>query len=485
MTENKLNQKNEKNFLSFLLENPQKKQLIILSAAYLLISIIISKLYPYPFTTADTGNYVFCAQNNTYGGYRPMGYSSFIRFFHNLSGSVHFVFIWQSILNYFAAITLLFTIQYFFKLKNAVFYLIAFVIILHPDILHNTNTLLSDSLFNSLTLIWITTGIWMIMRQSLIATVVHLIVLYFVINVRYIGLFYPVMTAFIFILDYKKWKFLSAIALVPLIILFSTMQSVKHKTSELFGVDTFSGFSGWAAANNAVAIIPHIDLDANQIPDKKIAALHKLVTSFDDTCYSWYHIKDTDFMWDKLFPGKALMNYNLQQMRVPYVNGWIYTGTEWKEYGTYLRNKYPLQFFRYFMVPNMGGVFQVFPYGAENTYVPDNTSKVYFNVPVEKYENKYELFNGVYYYRVILYYIMLIAFIALLIFSIVKRKTIFNTEQSGKFVLFTAGFIVLYIAMSIFSHPIQNYRYLIPVYPVVIILIAILGERVMLLTRNN
>jgi len=228
--------------------------------------------------------------------------------------------------------------------------------------------------------------------------------------VRYIGLFYPVISAFIFILDYKKWKFISAMALVPLIILISTVQSVKNKTAELFGYETFSGFSGWAIANNAVAIIPHIELDPRQIPDKQIAAMHSLVTSFNDTCYSWYHIKDTDFMWDKLFPGKALLGYNANQMRIPYNAAWVYTGTQWKDYGTFLRNKYPLQFFRYYMVPNMGGVFEVFPYGSEKQYVPDNTSKEYFQVPVDKYEFKSTLFDNVYGYRAVLYYVMLFGF---------------------------------------------------------------------------
>ncbi len=476
MTEKKVKQSIEPKFINFIFAKPQRNQFLIISAVYLLISIIISKLYPYPFTTADTGNYVYCAQLNSYGGYRPMGYSTFIRFFHDFNSSVQFVYIWQSIFNYIAVITFLFTVQYFFKLKNILFYVIAIIIVLHPDILRNTNTLLSDSLFNSLTLLWITTGIWMIMRQNIVAAILHCIILYFAISVRYIGLFYPILSAFIFILDYKKWKFISAMALVPLIILISTVQSVKNKTAELFGYETFSGFSGWAAANNAVAIIPYIELDPLQIPDKQVAAMHSLVISFNDTCYSWYHIKDTDFMWDKLFPGKALLGYNAQQLRIPYNAAWIYTGTQWKEYGTYLRNKYPLQFFRYYMVPNMGGVFEVFPYGSEKQYVPDNTSKVYFNVPVEKYEFKSSLFDNVYGYRLILYYAMLFSFIGLVIYAIIKRKTMLRENNTGRFLLFTAGFVFLYVAMSIYSHPIQNYRYLIPVYPVVIAVIAILGN---------
>ena len=478
MSNNKVNRSGEPGFIRYIFAKPQRNQFLIISAVYLLISIIISRLFPYPFTTADTGNYVYCAQINTYGGYRPMGYSSFIRFFHDFGSSVKFVYIWQSLFNYVAVITFLFTIQYFFKLKNILFYTVSLIIVLHPDILRNTNTLLSDSLFNSLTLMWITTGIWMLMRQNIVAAILHCIVLYFVINVRYIGLFYPVISAFIFILDYKKWKFISAMALVPLIILISTVQSVKNKTAELFGYETFSGFSGWAIANNAVAIIPHIELDPRQIPDKQIAAMHSLVTSFNDTCYSWYHIKDTDFMWDKLFPGKALLGYNANQMRIPYNAAWVYTGTQWKDYGTFLRNKYPLQFFRYYMVPNMSGVFEVFPYGSEKQYVPDNTSKEYFQVPVDKYEFKSTLFDNVYGYRVVLYYVMLFGFIVLVIFSILKRKTILQQNQLGRFLLFTATFVFLYVAMSIYSHPIQNYRYLIPVYPVVIVIVVLLGNRI-------
>lgn len=203
--------------------------------------------------------------------------------------------------------------------------------------------------------------------------------------------------------------------------------------------------------------------------------MHSLVTSFNDTCYSWYHIKDTDFMWDKLFPGKALLGYNVQQLRIPYNAAWVYTGTQWKEYGTYLRNKYPLQFFRYYMVPNMGRFWSV-SYHSEKQYVPDNTSKVYFNVPVEKYEFKSTLFDNVYGYRLILYYVMLFSFIGLVIYAIIKRITMLRENNLGRFLLFTAGFVFLYVAMSVYSHPIQNYRYLIPVYPVVIAVVAILSN---------
>ena len=94
MTEQKNIKSSEPKFLQFIFAKPQRNQFLIITGVYLLISIIIGKLFPYPFTTADTGNYVYCAQLNTYGGYRPMGYSTFIRFFHDFSSSVKFVYIW-------------------------------------------------------------------------------------------------------------------------------------------------------------------------------------------------------------------------------------------------------------------------------------------------------------------------------------------------------------------------------------------------------
>ncbi len=464
-------------FMQYMRARPQMTALLILSCIYLLASVLIAKLFPFPFTTADTGNYVFCAETNIYGGYRPMGYSDFIRFFHGWNSSVHFVFIWQCVLNYLAVISFVFTLRYFFQLQNTVFYILSVILLLHPDILHNTNTMLSDSLFNSLSLIWITTGIWMIMRRNVTAAVLHFIVLYFAINVRYIGLFYPVISAIIILAQFRTWKYYSVMALIPVIVLVSTIQSVKKDTKEIFNLDTFSGFSGWAAANNAVSVIPYIDLKPETISDPEIKALHQLVTSFSDTCYNWYHIKDTDFMWDKEFPGKALLMYNIQQRRLPYNTAWIYTGMQWKRYGNYIRDHYPVQYFTHFMVPNIGGVFEVFPFGDESKYTPDDTSKKYFQIETESHTNTSDLFNNLYLYRVILYWAMLIAFIVVCGGIIMKRKILLHDTVPGLLMVFLAGFVFLYIAMSVYTHPIQNYRYLIPVYPVALAVIAIIAPR--------
>jgi len=466
-------------FLKYIFSPPQRNQFFILSGVYLLVTVMIAQFFAYPFANPDTGNYVLCAQQNIYGGYRPMGYSWFLRFFHGWNDHVKFIYVWQATLNYIALISFVFTVKYFFNIGKIGFYVFALILLLHPDLLKLSNTVLSDSVFNSLTFIWITTGIWMIMSRSIAAMVIHFIVLYLAINVRYIGLFYPVVSTLFILLDFRRLKFLSIAAIIPIIMLTKTISDTKSTTEELYGYETFSAFSGWALANNAVSIIPYIDLKPEEIPDPDVRVMHQIVTSFDDTCYAWYHIKDTDFMWDKQFPGKALLGYNIQKMRIPYNYAWIYTGMQWNDYGSYLRKKYPGAFFSHFIIPNMGGVFEVFPYGEEKQYVPDNTSKEYFEIGTDKYVYRSDIFNNLYIYRVVLYYAMLILFIAVLVMGILKRKKIFNDKQEGRVALFAAGFILLYAAMSVATHPIQNFRYLIPVYPVAIMYIVVFGQRLM------
>ena len=69
-------------FLPYLMKKEQKIELYIFIFVYILLFFLLSFTYPYPALTADSGNYVVSAKTMTINGFRPMGYSWFITFFH-------------------------------------------------------------------------------------------------------------------------------------------------------------------------------------------------------------------------------------------------------------------------------------------------------------------------------------------------------------------------------------------------------------------
>jgi hypothetical protein len=105
-------------FWAFLL-SPENRLLVgLVLAIQLSLFIFLKVRFPYPLSESDSGNYILSAFSGTINGYRPYGYSGFMRFFHSFSDNIQFVNTWQYFMMALAAFLILFTVQYFFRLKN-------------------------------------------------------------------------------------------------------------------------------------------------------------------------------------------------------------------------------------------------------------------------------------------------------------------------------------------------------------------------------
>jgi hypothetical protein len=458
----------EPGFWSFLREKPQQKDLMILGGIYVLLNVLIFFCYPYPMCTDDTTNYIHCAQLDLYGGYRPMGYSWFLQFFHAFSNSFSFIGFAQFWFNALATAFFLLNIKFFFPPKNKLlFYGFVLAVILSPVTLYLTNWVMSDSIFVSLTLLWLTSGLWLLHKFNWLTAAFHLIVMVLAIQVRFVGLFYPVLTALAMLYVYRfQLKALAVIA-GALFLTFMIHHSVKKTTRELFLVDTFSGFSGWAQANNAVAIIPHIDLKPEELKDPEMQMAHHFVTQAPDTFYNDTYILRTWFIWKKDFAGKQILNYNMQQ-RFPgnYLSAWIYTGTMLNKYATYLMTHYPVQFFKHFVLLNFKQLF--YPEITLHMYrvFPVNeTIKNYYDTgTLEKFEARFDLV-GEYIYPVsrvsclALWLIML----GVAIYGIINLRKMDLTKKQKTLAMYLGAYALLYIGFSVIAHPI-HLRYLMPLH---------------------
>lgn len=449
-------------FISYLTEKNQKLELLAMLALYILVFVSIQITYPYPAVTADTGNYILSAKTSIINGYRPMGYSWLIQLFHLFSENIKAIFIGQFIINCIAQLSFIFSVKYFFQLKNIPLYLFSLLFILSPSIIFCTNYIMSDSIFNSLTLLYLTTALWIIKHPNLVNTIFHFIVLYLTINVRYAALFYPILSIVIFILHSKKNKLFIAVALVPLligtIIYFDTKSTIK----KTYDIEQFSAFGGWALANNAVSIIPHIYLEPEEIENEDSRLIHKIITRFPDSTYSHKHINATDFMWKKNFPGKNVLYHIQRESKLRYTQAWMLTGNKFKIYGSFLIKNYPIEYFKYYIFPNCKQLFYSYKVPNVKKYVPSNLSKGYFNLQFDRYDYKYSFLHKLNPIRKIFIPLLWILFFGSIV-VLFKKKLIFKNEQT-LLLLFLLIFFLTYVGFSIIAHPINNFRYLIPIY---------------------
>ncbi len=453
-------------FFRFLNQKNQKIELITISILYAILFFIIKYGYPYLQITPDSGSYILSAKTMTINGYRPIGYSWFLDFFHSLSNDIGFIFIGHFILNAFAQILFLFGVKYIFKLRSVYFYLLALPFILSPSILFSTNLIMSDSIFNSLTLLYLFSAMMILKKPKIGYIIGNLIVLYLIINVRYSAIYYPVLTSLILIFKLNKNRKYVIVSIMPLFLLLKMYVDTKAETKKTYKLDSFSGFSGWAMANNAVSILPYIDLNPDDIEDLDNKIIHTIVTSFPDSMYTHENINKTGFMWFKNFSGKRVLSYYMQKKKYSYVKAWIYTGSKFKDYGKFLISEYPFEYLKYYLYPNFKQLFYNYRIPRQRNFKVDDLIKEYYDYDINtvEYESNSSFlhkFNGIRDVTSILLWIILIFSLTYLF---IKQKSI-NAFQKPQ-MAFLIIFFLCYCGLSVIAHPINNFRYLIPIYSI-------------------
>lgn len=463
---------------SYIWQKDQRYEFLTMLVTFVFLYIIISVTYPYPATMADSGNYILSAKTTTINAYRPIGYSWFIYFIHFFSHKISAIFTGQFIFNAFSQIVFLFTIKYFFQLRKFIYYLLSTLLILSPSILFCTNYIMSDSIFNSLTLLYITSSLWILKQPNIRNITVHLIILYVVINVRYAALFYPILSVVIFLYHIKKNILFGFVSILPIVITIFIYVDTKSRVKEIYHVDEFSPFSGWAMANNAVSVIPHINLRADAIEDKENKFIHQVVSSFPDSIYQFKYIRETSFMWNKEFPGKQILFYTVKQKQLGYSNSWAFTGQKFKKYGSFLIKKYPLEYFKYYLYPNFKQLFSSYKIPNVRVYKPDKLSTGYFNLDFDEFRYHFSFLHKFNSIRKVFTPLLWILFIVS-VFALLGARTIFKKDQKI-LIAFVLIFILCYAGFSVIAHPINNFRYLIPIYSLQLLIISIVLKE-----RNN
>ncbi len=333
---------------------------------------------------------------------------------------------------------------------------------------------MSDSLFISLTLLWITATIWIIGTQNPVFLILHLVILYCVTQVRYTGLFYPLISIAAILFAYRNKYAALALSALPVLVMYFLVQQTKSGTKEHIGVEMFSGFSGWQMANNALHIIPYIDLKVEDIEDQEIRFVHQMVLNTRDS--STYPENDltVNFIWDKKGPLKGVLFASMQHNHSSYLPTWYRVSEPLGKYGSYLMKTYPVEFARHYLWINLKRLFypQTEILGRFEYNAPD-IAKAWFNIKAE-FKPRSLFFHN--YIAPVLPATTLVLWILLfgsLVYGLIRKGDVLFDSVQRKIFWILLFFGVTYCAFSIYASPIVL-RYITPINAIQVIIAFVL-----------
>jgi hypothetical protein len=361
------------------------------------------------------------------------------------------------------------TIKYFFKPQNQIiWYVLLTILILSPISFFMANALMSDILFAIIIFGMLAAFAFVVMKKSWPAFAVFVLLLFFALHVRYSAIVFPFLFIPILLFVKSPIRWVSLVVLPLAYVIFHNQ--VKADMKETTGFDQFStGFDGWLLANNALHIIPYIDLPPKSIRKAKIRDLHKFVLNYKEQIYEATDNGKqvtTVFMWNKEQPLKQYLEKMMYERRMSYSSLWITLGSGvFKDYGKYLIVHYPFEFIRYYFILSSVQIFYPSYMGMVAGYEKLSGDDIFdwYGIPKDAgLDSNNDIYGK--YISPLIPYIYLTGWVfifAIAGFAFVKRKNIsFNSDEKILFGgLFAFG--VVFYASTVFAASIEI-RYWLP-----------------------
>jgi len=445
-------------FINFIFTPFNRKILLILFLYHILVAFVFHWAYPFTIYTPDTPNYFLAADAKDFCGYRPYGYSAFINFCMLLYKSIYVIVFFQSFL-YFVAIALfIFTIEYISPFKNKkLFYLFTILLSLSGQVFLLNNSLLSDSIFISLSLIWISSLLHLFnsKKNNYYLIALNLIICFSLAKIRYAGLIYPVIGLLAGLFIYRKQLlnlFVYVIGFL-LIVLIVYQQGVSQNKTK-YGIDVFSAFGGWAKLNNASVVIPEAKDD---IREKEMYLLNALFKRYPDSIYSTKNVLTSQLMWGKLYPEKKYLAFIYSKNKVHgYVPSYVYCGKLYGEYANYLIKTHITSFITKFYLPNLFGAISPQDESSGNVHikVDENIRKV-CDTDFDFFAPRCDIYGAfISVFDKIKYATLAILFIFSLTYYVAKKYFKLVTSNRNILFLFISFFIILNSLFLAYVHPV-------------------------------
>ncbi|MDR1342571.1 MAG: hypothetical protein LBK18_04845 [Prevotellaceae bacterium] len=460
-------------FLKFVFEKKQLPDWAILLAVCLAAYIGLKIFYPYPCSFNDSGSYVKAAIEDIFYVYRPFGYSYFLRVLHAVCESIHFVFIVQLLLFFLSTAFVIFTIKYFYHPKSKrLWFMFLLLISANLPFLIICNTILSDALFACQIYLLLGLFMFIVKKKSWIALFLFEMVLFSSMHVRYSAIIFPFFFIPFFIM--LKGYYMKYISIIASVIVFAIFYSqTENSMYNRVKIKQFStGFDGWNYLNNALYVVPHIDMSEIDMKDRNLKNLHSFIISNKDSISNQIkhgHI-GAGFVWDPQGVLKQYLFRTMQSTNSQYLSTFVKLGSnQYKKYATYLIAHYPVEFAKYYYFPNMLSAF--YPSGLGMIGYQGDTAKhgeilEYYHIDKDtKTAAKIDILSRPIFLKAVQIWEIIIwgALLFLGVWAIVRRKRIAFSNQDKIIFWGIFSFAVIYYASTIFASAIE-FRYWISMY---------------------
>lgn len=450
-------------YRAFVWDNKPNRQLLLASVLIsLLLFYLLTLAYPIPDIFADGHSYIYAAALKQEVYYRPYGYSKFLSILHDFSQSANFVVWVQHLLFILAGIFLLTSIDYLIGFKHKYIKWIGWILVtINPLGLFIDLTVASDSVFTSITILWMTTLLWIFVRPSWYWIILSILLLYWAFNVRYNALYYPFLFAIAILLTPRlKTLYKSGAILLALMVILGAYKSTKNKVELATGAQVFAGFEGWQMANNTLYYFKKVDFKVDPAEEPDIRMLDTLVRYLVDSFPS--NLTDGSsigpyYMWDKKSPLKRFLNYYQQKYKLKsYYTTWYHVSKLYSDYARIIIAADPRAYFKYYILTNARCYFlpdleSLLDFEATKETYPDLT-RSWYKIRQEKpillghdykktFMAPYTIFNAV---------LLIISLVIPLLFLLAKRKTLLKkegVEASAPIILW----LLYYFANAAFS----------------------------------
>jgi hypothetical protein len=348
-------------FTQWLVKDKENKRLIWFSVAIMIASFGWLKfVYPYPnFMPPDSYSYLEAAYKNEFINQWPIGYSKFLRLVSVFSRSHLLLVVLQYLLLMTSVLYLLFTIRYLLNPGKWLFRSLLAVSIINPLLPHIANFVSSDCLFATISLVWFTQLLWIIVQPGLRQLLFHAVILLLAFTIRYSAIWYPFISIATIVLTGLipkriKWLGIGAIAMLLLVFIGSTQYEYQKKT----GTTQYSAFGGWQVAANALFAYAYAKPTYAGKAPLDLQFLHAEVNHHMDSLRKLIIRPDEEigvyYLWDQRSP---LVTYAKSQwkddLKTPYFKKWASMGPLFGDYGRWLIKEHPGLFIKHFVWPNL------------------------------------------------------------------------------------------------------------------------------------
>jgi len=352
-------QQPQPSFRDFIRKDRINRRWLVRATVATIAQLILFKIF-YPYASyffTDSFAYIYAAASNLDANVWPVGYSKFLRVFNTFLHPDLALVSFQYLFLQFSGFYFLITLLYIFRPGKAATLSGWIFFTFQPVFLYIANSVASDALFIGLSLIWISRLIKMINRPSRCEIVLQALLVTVLFTIRYNAMIYPLVAVLAIILSKyslrQKW-----IAIVlPVIGVSTFIGYTKKVTKEMSGVNSFSPFSGWQIANNALYMYGHIKEETP--PPARFRKLDSTVRQYLDK------EKYPHTLYDSIYPGiyflwsphSPLQQYMGQQRSADtsaaYFRSWAAVSPLYADYGSWLIKQYPTDFAQYWLWPNL------------------------------------------------------------------------------------------------------------------------------------